>query len=430
MFTVGIDWGVYKHVAVILRAPGERVAALTFENNLEGFLHLLDGIRRYAPGAQPADVPFAIERKSLRLTEFLLANGFPGYLVDPNSMPGYRSRYTNSGAKDDERDAFVQADLLWRDRDLLEPIKPDSDVLLQLKLLLADRAGFVADQTSLINRLKVTIREFYPAALELFVEPTGKTALAFLAKYSSPADAARIDRDELKAFLLEHHCFTKPRLVKILKALCRERVPTPGAVVAAKRITLGHLVRQLQGIQEVIAGYEDELRKLTEKNPETERLDGLPGAGLIVSSTLYCLFGDDRSRHSCAADVQSYVGTAPRTIQSGKSNQASFRFACAQHERAVLTRWAFNSLREAKWARQYYTEHRARGKSHYHALRCLANVLLKIAFAMWKNRTNYSEDHYLAQVARHAMNNRTNTAMSSPQTRAASESNKKTGGLT
>jgi transposase len=405
MLAVGIDWATRSHTVALMSRPGEVIATFTIKNSLAGYFLLLDRIRYYAAGQPLAAVAFAIERRDLRLVDFLLANGFTGYLVDPNRMTGYRLRYKTSGAKDDDHDAFVLADVLLKDREQLPLLRTETDVVQRLKLLLTDRAGFVNDQTALSNRLQVCLHEYYPAALELFSDPTGKTALAFLNAYPSPEQTKDLDADTLRVFLKSQHCYTRQRLVHMRTVLSQAAVPTPAVIVEVKQQTMLGLVQQLRSVQQIIARYDAEVQAAMAGNPEIARFDGLPGAGPIVSGTLYTLLGEDRTRYQCVGEVQSFVGTVPRTMQSGRFRGVTFRFACQQDYRVVLTRWAFNSLRESQWCMRYYRRKRNEGKRHYHALRCLANILLRIAFAMWYHRTEYNEDLYLAQVTRHQMNN-------------------------
>jgi transposase len=405
MLSIGIDWAIDRHTVVFLNAPGQVVATMEVENTVAGYSRLLEAIRRYGNDLSPADIVFAVEAKNLRLVEFLLASGYTGYLVDPNRMRGYRARYRSSGAKDDNFDAFVLGDILWRDRDQLSVISPETESVRRMKILLTDRVSFVGDATSLVNRLQACLREYYPAMLELFADVAGKTALAFLEQYPSLQHTHALNRDTLKTFLVNQHCYTRKRLLHMLKVLTEKSISIPEVVVELKQRTALRLVRQLQTVQQTIAAYDAEIEAANEGNPEARRFSTLPAAGPLISGTLYTLFGEDRSRYLCATDAQSYVGTAPRTIQSGQFRKTSFRFACQQDCRVLLTRWAFNSLRLCEWAERYYRSKRAQGKGHYHALRCLANILLKIAFAMWRDRTDYSEDRYLAQVARHQMHN-------------------------
>jgi transposase len=162
MLYIGIDWATDSHTVTLLAASGEELETLVIENRLAGFLTLLEAIRKHLrklePAATPDAVSFAIEDQNQRLTDFLLAQGFHGYLIEPSRMKGYRLRYHSSGNKTDPDDSFVLADVLCRDHDQLPRMAPDSDVVRTLKTLPRDRESFVRDQTRLTNRLTACLR--------------------------------------------------------------------------------------------------------------------------------------------------------------------------------------------------------------------------------------------------------------------------------
>jgi len=405
VIAIGIDWGTYAHTVKFSTGPGSDEPAIKIKNTYEGFLHLLDVSRRRTVGLKSEEIVFAIESQNKRIVDFLLAHGFVGYCVDPNRMQAFRLRYKSSRVKDDDFDAFVIADILWRDRDQLVRIVPEDESVLRLKGLLNDRDAFMNDLVSLTNRLTAALREYYPAVLEMFADPTGKTALAFMEVYPDFDSTRALMQDDMKKLMVKHHSFSKKRLLKILRILGQPQIAVPPVIVELKRKAIRHLIKQLREVQAAIAAYDADIQAAMPNIPEIELFQTLPAAGPIISSSLYALLGPDRMRFKDADEVQSYLGIVPRTIQSGQSRQVTFRYACRQDYRDILTCWAFCTLRVCPWAKKYYNKKRAEGKKHYHALRCLASILLKIAFTMWQERTRYCEDHYLAQRARHRMNN-------------------------
>jgi len=413
MLHVGIDWAVESHTVALLTRPGEVLEPLVIANTLKGFLALLEAIRRHIGKDKPAlthkDVLF-IEDRNQRLVDFLLAQGFTGYLMEPNRMPGYRLRYRSSGNKTDPDDAFIMADVLCRDRDQLPTINPMNATVQTLKTLLLDREGFVRDQTRLTNRLTACLRQYYPEALELFSDVAGKTALEFLAVYPDFAAAHRLSRKQVQQFLTEHHCHRLKRLERIVELLAQEPIAIPAAVIETKRRLALHIIQQLQAVQATVAEYDEEIKRIGAENEEVQRFKGLPGAGPQIAGGLYTLFGDDRTRFGSAMAVQSFVGTAPRTIQSGKMRVVCFRFGCPGFHRTQAQQLALGALRVSAWAKQYYRGKRAEGKRHQHALRCLANLLMKIAFAIWRDRTTYDENRHLAQIMRHQLRQKSSMA--------------------
>jgi hypothetical protein len=71
--------------------------------------------------------------------------------------------------------------------------------------------------------------------------------------------------------------------------------------------------------------------------------------------------------------------------------------------RTALSQMALASLKNSAWAKSYYQRKRQEGKKVYHALRCLANLWLKVIFAMWKHKTMYDENLHLASITRHQL---------------------------
>ena len=79
------------------------------------------------------------------------------------------------------------------------------------------------------------------------------------------------------------------------------------------------------------------------------------------------------------------------TKASGRARVVVARTACNRFLRQALLRWAFCSLTTSAWARAYYDQHRRGGKSHYCALRILANRWLGILHHLLATAQRYDE---------------------------------------
>jgi transposase len=76
------------------------------------------------------------------------------------------------------------------------------------------------------------------------------------------------------------------------------------------------LLEQLEAVQEVIETLEQRIAELFQPTEELQRLDTLPGVGLILGVVLMLEIGDIR-RFACAERLASYAGTVPRVHSSG-----------------------------------------------------------------------------------------------------------------
>jgi hypothetical protein len=68
----------------------------------------------------------------------------------------------------------------------------------------------------------------------------------------------------------------------------------------------------------------------------------------------------------------------------------------ARDERRLLQQWAFCSLGESAWAREFYDAQRAGGKSHNGALRALGNRWLEVLWHCLSNGVPYDESTHVA----------------------------------
>jgi len=70
--------------------------------------------------------------------------------------------------------------------------------------------------------------------------------------------------------------------------------------------------------------------------------------------------------------------------------------------RNALHQFAWQSTQSETWAKDYYQRKRTEGKSHTVAVRALANVWVRIIFAMWTHRECYQMATFEQAQQRHA----------------------------
>ena len=67
--------------------------------------------------------------------------------------------------------------------------------------------------------------------------------------------------------------------------------------------------------------------------------------------------------------------------------------------RQTLHERALHSIPHSSWAREYYKEQRAKGKSRHAAIRALAFKWIRVLFRCWKERKPYDELAYQRVLA-------------------------------
>lgn len=162
------------------------------------------------------------------------------------------------------------------------------------------------------------------------------------------------------------------------------------------------LVSQLQPLMEQIAQYDKEIATLFLTHEDHALFESLPRAGKRLAPRLLAEIGDDRLRYQDARSLQALGGTSPVLFQSGMDSKAHRRLGCIKPLRNALQQFAWQSIQSECWAKQYYQRKRAEGKSHTVAVRALANVWVRIIFAIWVARTCYVTATFEHTQQRHA----------------------------
>ena len=148
---IGLDWADKKH-DICLKAG--------IEDDLEYAIvkHTPESIHEWALFLQKrfSNKPIAIclELKAgpvvYALLKYHFINLFP---ISPKALAKYRDSFSQSGAKDDPTDAFLQLDYLLKHPDSLRPLLPEDPDTRILQRLAEDRRHFVEDKVSLTNSI-------------------------------------------------------------------------------------------------------------------------------------------------------------------------------------------------------------------------------------------------------------------------------------
>ena len=200
------------------------------------------------------------------------------------------------------------------------------------------------------------------------------------------------------------------KVTKIYNILQHNQLTAAAVVVDTKKFNAFRLIDKLTNINNDIALYIDQIREMLYQHPDHEFSLSYPGVADILAARLIVMFGDNRDLFQTANEIQTLAGCCPVTEKTAKKTKiVYFRRSCNKFHRDTLHNLAFSSLTKSDWALNYYQKHRNAGKKNAHALRCLANLHIKILFAMWKNNSKYNENIFLAQKSRIVIANEKNS---------------------
>lgn len=393
---LGIDWSERKHDGCFLNDAGVVVVQLTIPHSPDGFAQL--DAQRQALGVAAGACLVGLETAHTLLIDDLWARGYRQvYVIPPSLVSSSRGRYGQSGARTDQTDSVLLADLLRSDRGRLQPWHPDAPLTRQLRATVGLVAELTRETTRLSNRLRAVLLRYYPAAVPLFSKLTTQIALHFIVAYPTPAAAAALEWPQFAAFGQTHGYRAR---LDLQAAFARLQQPTPApdsvtvTVCQPTAVCLAHL---LLNVVQAKLSQERELLRLFGQHPDQAVFASLPGAGDYLGPALLVHFGDDRARFPTPASIQALAGTCPVTKQSGRRRTIQFRRACDHDFRHIAQQWARASLRRSSWARTYYDHVYRRCGREQQAYRCLANRWLAIAWKLWQTRQPYDEAYHLRQ---------------------------------
>lgn len=396
---IGVDWSESKHDIVMLNEAGAVIARRTIPHKPEGFLEL-EALRQQL-GVTAGDCLVGLETAHNLLIDFLWSRNYTNvYVVPPSVVKSNRGRYGQSGARTDQRDAFVLADVLRTDRGRLQPWHPDNLLTRQMRAKVSLISHLTRSVVRLSNRLRAVLLRYHPAALNVFSGLRTQIALEFIRIYPNPKAAAALTYADFETFARQHGYKQSKRLPSYFARLqMAQPEATPETVMVFQDEALQLATLLLSMLQAKITAQR-ELKALFHQHPDYEVFDSLPGAGDFLAPALLTKFGDDRQRFSQPASVQALAGTCPVTAASGKRRVVKFRRACDREFRNIAQQWAISSKPKSLWASIYWEQVRPHCDSDSHAYRCLANRWLAIAWKLWQTRQPYDEAYHLQQRAR------------------------------
>jgi transposase len=394
LLLIGDDWAEDHHDVELQDETGCKLAAANLPEGVAGIAKLHELVARHGGEPDPGEVVVGIETDRGAWVQALIASGYQVYAINPRQVARFKERYASSGAKSDKGDAHALADMVRIDRDRLRPVAGDSDAAQAVKVVARAHQTLIWERTRTFQRLRSTLREYFPAALTAYADLTltSTDALELLMKAPTPATAAKLTRSQITAVLARHRRRNRDAKAATIQTALREpQLGLPEQVTAAYAATASAHAQMITALNEQITAMEEQVRAHFLQHPDADIYLSLPGIGEITGARVLAEFGDDPDRYASAKARKNYAGTSPVTRASGKSHSVQARYVRNNRLADALQTQAFCALRASPGARRYYDKQRAREAGYNPALRQLGNRLVGILHGCLKTRTTYDE---------------------------------------
>ena len=396
MLFIGDDWAEAHHDIEIEDEAGRLLVRKRLPEGLAGVTLLHELIAEHLdPSGEPDQVLVGIETDRGPWVQALLATGYLVYAINPLQVARYRERHSTSGAKSDPGDAHLLAEIVRLDRAHHRRIAGDSEIAEHVKVATRAHQTMIWSRVRQVNTLRSLLREYYPAALAVFgTDLASPDALVVLAAAPTPELGRRLSQARIETLLRKagRQRNIAATAARIKTALGSDQltarpgvVPAYAASASASVAVLTTMVTQT----EVLAG---QVEQGFGRHPDVEIYRSQPGLGVILGARVLAEFGDDSDRYADAKARKNYSGMSPITRASGTKRVVLARYARNRRLGDALFRQAYSALRASPGARACYDRQRARGASHYQALRTLANRLVGILHGCLSHHTLYDEN--------------------------------------
>jgi len=397
LFFTGIDWAAETHAICVTDARGKITAEFTIEHSADGIALL---VRRLARYGEAGVMPVAIERPDGRLVDLLLEAGHPVVPVSPNAIKTWRDGEVLSGAKSDAGDAAVIAEYLRLRAHRLKAAAPYSDETLALRTAVRARGDLVEMRVAATNQLSALLDAHWPGAKAIFADVESPISLEFLTRYPTPAAAAHLGEKRMAAFLVKHGYSGRRPAAELLARLRAAPAGTSREALAeALRDIVLAAVGVLTALNAAVKSLDRSVAAHLGEHPDGKIFTSLPRSGQVNAAQVLAEWGDCRQAYDGPDSVAALAGVTPVTSQSGKHRDVHFRWACNKRFRAAVTTFADNSRHASPWAAKVYSDARARGKDHPHAVRILARAWIRVIWPCWLNGVPYDPAQHGAAAA-------------------------------
>jgi transposase len=240
------------------------------------------------------------------------------------------------------------------------------------------------------NQLSALLDAYWPGAKAIFADVESPIALEFLTRYPTAGHGKSLTAKRLAAFCAKHGYSGRRSGEALLTRLRAAPAGTTDETLCeAVRDAVTALVAVLKALGAALKDLGRSVIATLGEHPDEKIFTSLPRSGQINAAQMLAEWGDCRQAYDGPEAIAALAGATPVTKESGKHRAVHFRWACNKRFRVAITTFADNSRHESDWAAKVYTDARARGHDHPHAVRVLARAWIRVIWRCWIDRTPY-----------------------------------------
>jgi transposase len=316
---VGVDIAQQFHVAQAVNYRGIVVGdPLTFENNEEGFVKLVNWIQDLKRLKNLDSTIVGMEPTGhywINLSKWLYNQRIDVVTVNPHLVKRNKENRDNTQSKSDKKDALVIADMVKNGYYSL--IRPSSELFEKLRVLMSNRDVIVKRLVMSTNQINRWVDIVFPELRHVFKDVSCKGAIATLRLFPTPDEIASMEPLDIMAgwkSLMKRQPGAKK--AQLLIKLAKSSIGT-GQALDAYKFHLEQLLEEYDLAVKQLERVEQQVKEVLYKIPFAKKLLMIKG---ISEISLAGILGEsgDLSGFSHGNSLLRHAGLHLAEASSGK----------------------------------------------------------------------------------------------------------------
>jgi len=386
---VGIDVGCRQHRVAIGDAAGRVLEEFDLPHTAAGFAEFFLRVERQAAQQQAAAVVVAMEGLNgwaRPLDQQIQQRGWQ--LLNVNNLKLARFKEIFPGpAKSDAIDARKMLELLALRvhvpvaRAVLQEVPAHPVINDQLRRLTRRRRQLVWEKGRVLTRLLADLQAVSPGLVTITGQVDNRWFLQFLTCRRDLRQLARLRPQSVRQIRgVGRHYATVITQWQPTAAFGPE-VEWVAPMIHADAQRVLALLNQIDALEEQIAA-------LATESALAQRIDSIPGFGLVCSAELAGELGT-LARFASEASLALYVGMAQLDNSSGQRVGSKPARQVNTRAKAALMIAVDRHRKQVAASQAFYEKKRAAGKTHNQAIRALGRHLIRVLWAMLSHDRDY-----------------------------------------
>ena len=401
---VTLDIGKTVHYGYMRTPTGEEVKSFPFHNARKGFNELWDNVCQFKRAQGLKDIVVGFESTGPYAEPlFHFLRNKPVHLVQVNPLHSKKLKELtgNSPCKTDKKDPRVIADIISLGHALTLVVPQGAAA--HLRRLTQARERAIQRRTAMLNQMQHLFFVFFPEFLNVIKNVHSKTSLYLLQNHPTPQEIVALGRGLLTVTLrrVGRGKVTRERARQLFEAAQVSVGITEGR--DSILVEVSHLIAAIEHEDHLIHDVEEQMNYYVKQIPYSHSMLSIKGMGIITVAGLIGEVGNFEA-FSTIAEIMKLAGLDLYEVSSGNHRG---RHHISKRGRALMRKLlyfaALSVVRKQGIMHEDYQKMLVRGMPKIKALVAISRKLLRLVFALVRNRTvyvtNYNQIRILERAA-------------------------------